>query len=310
MQGHKATRGWLARLLELFRVCVCLAAAVVVIAPLTARAQAPREYLNTPINQWSGNIEMIFTRSQSAASAGLPLPNDLSVSRTTSPYLLYSFPWRKKYAGISVNTPFARIEAANGSLKASGFTDPAVAFHANLRGLPALKRSELAQYVPRTIVSVHFTVNLPVGKYDRNAPVNPGANRWAFTPLVNVNVPVHKARAWVELYASGRFFSDNNTYQGNKKLDQKPLLVLTGHFSHDIGKRFWASVGANYDNGGRTYVNGVGQSNYVNGFRPATSFSSVISRYRLTVRYENTKTTERASSRNGLLSIRVATLLF
>jgi hypothetical protein len=295
---------------ELFRVFVCLGAAVVVIAPLTARAQAPREYLNTPIDQWSGNIEMIFTRSQSAASAGLPLPNDLSVSRTTSPYLLYSFPWRKKYAGISVNTPFARIEAANGALKASGFTDPAVAFHANLRGLPALKRSELAKYVPRTIVSVHFTVNIPVGKYDRNAPVNPGANRWAFTPLVNVNVPVHKAKAWVEMYASGRFFSDNNTYQGNKKLDQKPLLVLTGHFSHDIGKRFWASVGANYDNGGRTYVNGVGQSNYVNGFRPATSFSSVISRYRLTVRYENTKTTERASSRNGLLSIRVATLLF
>jgi hypothetical protein len=307
MQGHQAVRDWLARLPELFRVSVCLAAAVVVIAPLTARAQAPREYLNIPVKQWSGNIEMIFTRSQSAASAGLPLPNDLSVSRVTSPFLLYSFPWRKKYAGISINTPFARIEAANGTLKSSGFTDPSIAFHTNLRGLPALTPSEQAKYVPRTIVSLHFTVNIPIGKYG-NRPVNPGANRWAFTPLVNVNIPVHKAKAWVEFYASGRFFSDNNTFQVNKKLSQKPLGILTGHFSHDIGKRYWASIGAHYDNGGRTSIDGVGQSNYVNGFRPTAAFSAVVSGYRFTVRYENTKTTEKASSRNGLISLRVATL--
>jgi hypothetical protein len=289
---------------------MCLAAAFVFIAPLSARAQSAREYLNTPIDQWSGNMEFIFTKSQSAESAGLPLPNDLSVSRTTVPYLLYSFPWRKKYAGVSITTPFVRIEAANGALKTSGFTDPAVAFHANLIGLPALKKSELAQYVPRTIVSVHFTVNMPVGKYDRNAQINTGANRWAFTPLVNLNIPTNKGRAWIEFYAQTKFFTDNNEFRGNNKLSQKPLLILTGHFSHDLGKRYWASIGANYDNGGETSINGVRQGNYVNGFRPTTAFSAVVSRYRITLRYENTKTTERASSRNGLISIRIATLLF
>lgn len=300
---------WLARLREVFRVFVCLAAAVVIIAPLTAKAQAPREYLNIPVEQWSGNIEVIFTRSQSAASAGLSLPNDLSVSRVTSPFLLYSFPWRKKYAGISVNTPFARIEAANGTLKTSGFTDPSIAFHTNLRGLPALTPSEQAKYVPKTIVSLHLTVNIPIGKYDKNRLVNPGANRWAITPLVNLNIPVRNAKAWIEFYASGKFFTDNNTFQVNKKLSQKPLGILTGHFSHDIGKRYWVSVGAHYDNGGRTSIDGVRQPNYVNGFRPTAAFSAVfLTKYRFTVRYENTKTTDRSSSRNGLLSLRVATL--
>jgi hypothetical protein len=223
---------------------------------------------------------------------------------------LYSFPWRKKYAGVSLAAPFTRVRAANGTLETSGFSDPGIAFHANLRGLPALKKDELAKYVPRTIVSVHFTVNVPIGKHDRNAPINTGANRWAFTPLVNLDIPMKKGKAWLDLYASGRFFTNNNEFQGNKKLSQKPMLGISGHFSHDIGKRFWASAGSNYDLGGATSIDGVRQGNGVNGFRPRVAVSGRFGGYRLTLSYENTKTTETASSRNGLVGIRVAFLLF
>ena len=170
---------------------MCLAAAII-IAPLTARAQAPREYLNIPVKQWSGNIEVIFTRSQSASSAGLPLPNDLSVSRVTSPFLLYSFPWRKKYAGISLNTPYARIEAANGSLKNAGFTDPSIAFHTNLIGLPALTPSEQDKYVPKNIVSLHLR-SIYDRKSDKNRP-SKGATG-AFN-AVTLNVPGKGKAGW------------------------------------------------------------------------------------------------------------------
>lgn len=308
MQGHKAIWGSLARLPALFRVSVCLA--VVIIAPLTARAQGAREYLNTPVDQWSGYVELMFTRSESAASSGLPLPNDLAVSGVTVPYVLYSFPWRKKYAGVSLAAPFTRVRAANGTLETSGFSDPGIAFHANLRGLPALRKEELAKYVPRTIVSVHFTVNVPIGKYDRNEPVNTGANRWAFTPLVNVDIPIRKGKAWLDLYASGRFFTDNHQFQGNKTLSQKPLFTISGHFSHDVGKRYWVSAGSNYDIGGESSINGIQQHNGVNGFRPRLAVSGRFGGIRLTLSYENTKTTETASSRNGLVGIRVAFLLF
>ena len=234
-----------------------------------------------------------------------PLLNDVSVAGY-SPFCL-SFPW-KEICGISRNTllPGSR---RNGTLKSSGFTDPAIAFHTNLRGLPALKPSEQAKYVPKTIVSLHFTVNIPIGKYDKNRPVNPGANRWAFTPLINVNVPVLKGKAWIEVYASGKFFSDNNTFQATKKLSQKPLGIVTAHFSHDIGKRFWVSVGTNYDNGGRTSIDGVRQPNYVNGFRPTAAFSAVfLTRYRFP-RDTKTQNKRPAIVENGLLSLRVSTSL-
>lgn len=310
-KGHRDTWDLLARVQVLVRVFVCLAGALVATTfPVTVKAQGAREYLNTPVDQWSGYVEVMFTRAQSAASADLPLPNDLAVSRVTVPYVLYSFPWRKKYAGVSLTTPYTRVRAANGAFETSGFSDPGIAFHANLFGLPALKKEELAKYVPRTLMSVHFTVNVPIGKYDKNSPVNTGANRWAFTPLVNLNIPKNKGKAWIEMYASGKFFTNNKEFQGNKKLSQKPMMTLSGHFSHDIGKRFWAAAGANYDLGGETSIDGIRQGNGVNGFRPRVAVSGRFGGFRVTVSYENTKTTERASSRNGLVGLRVASLLF
>lgn len=305
---EKEIWGWLAKVPVLFRVFVCLVAGLVF--SLNVDAQGAREYLNTPVEQWSGYTEVMFTRAQSASSADLPLPNDLAVSRVTVPYILYSFPWRKKYAGVSFVAPFTRVRVANGTLEEYGFSDPGIAFHANLRGLPALKKEELGKYVPKTIVSVHMTVNIPIGKYDKNSPVNTGANRWAFSPLVNLNIPKNKGKAWIEFYASGKFFTDNNEFQVNKKLSQAPLYTLSAHFSHNVGKRFWVAAGTNYDVGGETSIDGIRQRNGINGFRPRFAVSGLLGPIRVTTSYENTKTTETASSRNGLVGIRVAYLIF
>lgn len=284
--------------------------AFVAFFPVTTRAQGAREYLNTAVNSWSGNIEVVFTKAQSASSADVPLPNDLTLSRLTVPYILYSFPLNKKYAGVSLTTPFIRVRAANGTLETAGFTDPGIAFHMNIFGLPALKRDEIAAAIPQTFVSVHLTVHPPIGSYNRNSPLNVGGNRWSFTPLVNLNIPLDQGVQWIEAYASGKFFTNNDQFQGDKQLSQEPLLILTGHYSHNIGERYWASIGTSYDYGGETSVNNVRQNNTANGFRPSVAFSARIGSIRLTVRYENTSTTETAARRNGLVSIRVASLLF
>lgn len=301
---------WLGSVPVVFRAFFYLGA-FVVIFPLAAKAQTAREYLNIPIDELSGFMEYTFTRAESAASAGLSAPNDLTFSRLTVPLLLYSFPWRKKYAGIQVATPFVRVTGPGGTMTTAGFADPAISFHTNLYGLKALKRSELAQYVPKTIVSFHMTVNVPLGKYNKNSPLNVGSNRWAFTPLVNLNIPRKKGREWFEFYVSARFFTNNNEFQVNRKLSQRPLLTLTGHYSHNIGKKMWASYGGNYDIGGRTSIDGVRQDNYVNGFRPQATISRLFfNRVGVSLRYENTKTSERQSDRNSSLSIRVGSYLW
>ena len=305
-----ATWEWLARLPIVFRVFVCIVALVTVI-PVTARAQTPREYLNIPIDELAGFVEYTVTRSQSASSAALAAPNDLTFSRLTVPYILYSFPFRGKYGGVSATMPFVRVETADGTVKSSGFADLGLAFHANLRGLPAVTREKLSTYVPRTIVSLHMTVNVPVGTHDKNAAINTGANRWAFTPLVNLNIPRKKGREWYEFYVSTRFFTANNQFQTNKRLTQKPLFMLTGHYSHNIGKKMWGAVGGTYDNGGRSSVDGVRQDNYVNGFRPQATISRLFfNRVGVSLRYENTQTSDKQSHRNSSLSIRIGSYLW
>jgi hypothetical protein len=310
MQRHKAIWDWLARLPELFRGFWGLAGAVILIAPLTANAQMAREYLQTPVKQFAGFIEYSIGQAQSATSADLPLANDLTFSHVTVPYLLYSFPLNKKYAGVDVTTPYVKVRSADGLFETTGFSDPSFAFHMNLFGLPAVTREEIATFVPQNLMSVHFKVNVPIGSYDRNKPVNMGGNRWAFSPLVNLNITRDKGVSWFEVYAAGKFFTDNNEFQGSNKLSQKPILTLTGHYSHNLGKKAWASIGTSYDYGGETSINNVAQNNTANGLRPMVAYSRVLGRFRITVRYENTATKANDHKRNSSVAIRLASLLF
>jgi hypothetical protein len=226
------------------------------------------------------------------------------------PYLLYSFSQNKKYGGVSLSTPFVRVKDADGRDRVSGFSDPTIGFHANIFGLPALTRSEFATATPQTFLTVHLNVSPPLGSYDRNSPVNVGANRWAFTPVVNLNITPDKGVTWIEAYAQVRFFTDNNHFQGDKRLSQKPLLTLSGFYSHNIGKKSYAAIGTNYDYGGESSVDNVPQNNKANGFRPGVAISRVFGRFRLTLHYENTSTKENDARRNSSVGIKIATLLF
>jgi hypothetical protein len=139
--------------------------------------------------------------------------------------------------------------------------------------------------------------------------VNTGANRWAFNPLVNLSITRDKGVSWIDLYAGGPFFTNNNALQGTNQLSQNPLGIFEAHFSHNIGKRMYTSIGV-YDNGGETFVNPISQRDAANGFRPGVAHSRAIGKFRVTLRYEDTASTSNAAPANGLLAIRLAGPLF
>jgi hypothetical protein len=64
-----------------------------------------------------------------------------------------------------------------------------------------------------------------------------------------------------------------------------------------------------YDYGGETSVNHVSTGNISNGFRPGFSFSRVVWRLRLVLRYELTASTPMALPTNSVLAFRVVTAL-
>jgi hypothetical protein len=166
-----------------------------------------------------------------------------------------------------------------------------------LRVFPALPRERIAEWIPKAFLSFHITVNPPLGEYNRNSAVNTGANRWAFTPLFNLNIPLNNGVAWLEFYAWGRFFTNNSEFQGNKLLSQDPLGVVGAYYSHNIGKKMYAAIGGYYDYGGESFVNSVAQHDIANGFRPSVGISRKFGQFRVGLRYENTATKLRARVR-------------
>jgi hypothetical protein len=291
-----------------------IVAALATFLPVTAWAQGPpaRDYLNTPIYQVRGFVDFLAGNAQTAASSDVPLPNNVTISRNAFLSVLYSFPLGTRYGGVAASAGYARVKfnGAAGGTETWGFTDPSVTFHANFFGGPAIRLEDFRKAIPQTYSSFHLTVNVPLGSYDSNSSVNTGANRWAFTPIVNLDITPDKGVSWIDLYAGGRFVTDNNAFRGNNQLSQDPLGVLTAHYSHNIGKKMFAAIGVHYDNGGKSYVNHISQHDYANGFRPALAVGRRFGKIAVVFRYENTASKPNAAPTSGLLSLRVAGPLY
>jgi hypothetical protein len=283
--------------------------------PVTTWAQgapAARDFMNTPVNAATFFADFLYNNSQTASSSNLPVPNNETVSRVRVVTVLWSFPMFDRYAGVSLGGGYTGVEGTgpNGNIKTSGFTDPAVTFHANIFGAPALRKDEFADAIPQSFSSFHITVNAPLGSYDRNYPVNTGANRWAFNPLFNLSMTPDKGVSYIDMYAGARFFTNNNAVQGNGQISQKPLGNFAAHYSHNIGKKMYAAIGVYYDIGGETSVNHIAQDNAANGFRPGVALSRLIWKFRFTLRYELTASTPNAAPTNSVVAIRVSGFLF
>ncbi|HTF61341.1 MAG TPA: transporter [Edaphobacter sp.] len=274
-----------------------------------ARAQSPgpREFLNIPVGQTVAYVDYVFSSAESVA-ANLPLPNNETVSQVISPTILVSFPINNKYAGVSLSLPSSKVHfmGPGGDIETWGLNDPAIGLHKNIFGLPAFRHDQIAKAIPQTFLSFHLTINPPLGSYDRNSAVNTGANRWAFTPLLNLNIPLNKGVAWVEVYAWGRYFTSNDAFQGNNLLTQDRLGIAALYYSHNLGKKTYAAIGTYYDNGGETFVNHIPQHDSAHAFRPSVAINRKVGKFAVSLRYENTGSRSNAAPWNGLMNFRVA----
>jgi hypothetical protein len=287
-----------------------LSLVTLILFPVMTMAQSAgaRDYSNTPVNDARFFIDLLDTKADTVAEAGLALPNNEAVLRTGAVSLLYSFPIGSQYGGVALNDGRATVQVNTpfGNLQTSGFTDPAFTFHVNIFGAPALRRDEFLSATPQTYLSFHFTINAPLGSYDRNSPVNVGGNRWAFTPVLNLSITRDEGVSWVDLYAGVRFFTNNDAFLGNYQLSQNPLGIWTAHYSHNIGSKMWVAIGVFYDKGGETSINNVPQHNAASGFRPTVAISRAFGKLRFTLRLDDTSSTPDAAPTNRTLSLKIA----
>ncbi|MDD2335811.1 MAG: transporter [Geobacteraceae bacterium] len=115
---------------------------------------------------------------------------------------------------------------------------------------------------PKNKFWVGFTpwLTLPVGQYDKNRLVSPGGNRWVIKPEIGIVKGIGE-KAYLDLILGGEFYTENDKYMGDNKLEQDPALQAEAHLSYDITKQWAIALDYYYTNGGETKVNGVEQNN-------------------------------------------------
>lgn len=243
-----------------------LTALSLAIAPLTSWADNARDWQNVPtdLNMLFGYYNLVDSNTPIDTSLpidGLSLNADVYILRYAR-----SFGIAGRSSAIQILQPYADTAASfdnarffTGTKHNGGMGDTQVVLVHNIFGGPALSKEEFAKWTPETFLTGALTVTTPNGDYDKNRVINIGANRWAFKPELGFGTPI--GPTWLEINTWVSLFGDNDNYQGNSKLEQKPLYAIEGHYSYTINRALWASLDGTYSRGGESKIDGVWQDN-------------------------------------------------
>jgi len=249
-------------------------AAVALLAPLPAAAQAGRLFLAVPVG--SNLVIGTYNGSRSDAWADATIPEAGSTTRSQTTSVLYSriMDVFGHTGGPGISLPWVdtlSTDRASGTVlqDTSGLGDPALTFDVNFFGAPAMTAEQFRTFVPVTYSGLHLTLGTPWGRYDPNARTNIGGNRWSLKALVNYSITNDGGRTWFDLYPSVRVFDDNDEYLGGQRLSQRPVYGLEAHWSATVATRTWVSVGLIGSAGGAVEVDGVRTSGSQDSVRAA-----------------------------------------
>ena len=234
--------------------------------PLLGWADNARDWQNLPtdLNMLFGYYSRVDTNTPIDTSLpidGLSLNADVYIMRYAR-----SFAVDGRNSAIQILQPYADISASfdnaqyfSGTKHNGGMGDTQVVLVHNIFGGPALTKEEFAKATPETFLTGALWVTTPTGDYDKNRVINIGANRWVFKPEIGFGTPF--GPTWLEVNTWVSLFGDNDDYQGDSKLEQKPLYAVEGHYSYTINRALWASLDATYSRGGETRIDGDWQDN-------------------------------------------------
>lgn len=234
--------------------------------PSISQADNARDWQNLPtdLNLIFGYYNKVDTNTPIDTSLpldGLSLNADLYLLRYAR-----SFGVDGRNSAIQVIQPYADVEASfdnarffNGTKKNGGMGDTQFGFVHNIFGGPALTQEQFASWQPGTFLTGAVWLTAPTGDYDKGRAINIGANRWVMKPEIAFGHPI--GPTWLELNTWVSLYGDNDDYLGDRKLEQRPLYAIEGHYSYTINRALWVSLDATWSKGGETKIDGVNQDN-------------------------------------------------
>lgn len=225
----------------------------------------PRRWTPLPIGMNILGLGVVHTDGDIALDPVLKLENVKVEIKTAVVSFLHSFKLLGQSARFDVRLPYKEakwkglLAGEPAYTERKGLGDPRLRLSFNFIGAPALKGKEFqayrASHSTNTVVGAALAVTLPLGEYEQDKLLNLGENRFVIRPQLGF---VHTRGHWsYELTGSVFLYTDNDEFLGNNKREQNPIYALQTHLNYQSSKRWWASIGAGYDLGGESKINGV-----------------------------------------------------
>ena len=267
-----------------------------------AQDDGPRVYQLVPAGAQVFTAFAVAKRGNEGPEPGEVTPG----SETDNNLLVFrwagTFDWGGRAVTPFVIAPTGQVKVAQGAAShtSSGFGDAQIGATLGLIGQPALSREAYAAFAPTFSMSLLGRVFFPTGAYSREAPVNLGANRFAYqlglpTTFLFGHSYGDPRLTTLELLPTVTFYEANDAPFAGSRRTQDPLFSLEGHLIHNFSRRVWASADVLLRTGGETATDGGANHDPVRGWSAGASVAFPLTRAAtLALTYEHV--VERADS--------------
>jgi hypothetical protein len=255
---------------------LCLSLAV---SPATAQDDGPRVYQLAPEGLQTLTVFIVNKRGDEGPDPGQTSPG----SETRTDLLVLRYAQTFSLAGRQLTPfailPFGRLEVTQGAGaggESSGLGDAQLGGTVGLFGAPALNPQAYAAFRPMLSMSLLGRVFFPTGAYNREQPVNLGANRFSYqlglptTFMFGQSYRDPRLTA-LEVLPTVTFYSPNREPFAAGQRTQAPLFSVEAHLTHNLRQRLWLSLDMLYRDGGESRTDGVDNNDPVHGWSAGAS---------------------------------------
>ena len=224
----------------------------------------PRRWTPLPVGTNVVGVGYINSDGEISFDPVLQIEDATYKSKETIFSFLHAFGFLGKSARFDLRLPHKStrwkglLNGVPASTGRTGLGDPIVRLSVNFFGAPALGPRELQKFRAtrpiNTVAGAAVAITLPLGDYEKDKLLNLGQNRFSIRPQLGI---VHTRGPWsYELTGSVFFYTDNNELLGTTR-KQDPLLTAQSHITYTSPRGWWTSIGAAYDEGGESRIDGV-----------------------------------------------------
>lgn len=238
-------------------------AALLLAAPLAAQELEPRALQNTPVGANLLSVGTGYSRGNLLVEPSLPIEGAQADVLTLAPAFFRAIDVFGLSGKVGLVVPMATGEwsgtvfGIDTAVTRTGFADPRMIVSVNFLGAPALGRSSMRTYRPKTVAGLQLAVQAPLGQYSSERLINLGLNRWSFQPRLGIAQTLN-ARLAVEGYVAATLYTANSDYFGGTELTQEPFLEAQLHAIYNFSRPgLWVAGSIGYGRGARIAIDGV-----------------------------------------------------